>query len=362
MKRRLLVLVSPLGEAMAREAAELCAAFARDFEIRTLAVRSERSRFERAGSAFTPFRPSGIIGMGRAVATLRRTVQRFDPDVVHVHGFAAASVALGTFPEALARRTIATFHDPLRDKELPEKLVDRRFPAYLARASAVSATYPSLQDMLERRFALPAGSVAVIPHGVDDALGATALARPGGRLGPVIGWSGTLAADRSWETAIDGLAAVRVELFEARLVIAGSGPARQFVAAQVRRQKLSNMVRFAGEVPHAELFAAIDMLVVPISRDAQPHVLLEALAAGIPVVASAGGALADAVQDYETGWLVDDDAAGIALGVRDAWSQIDRAWEGAAEQRGAARVRYGRSSVVAAYRRLYDAALAARDA
>ncbi len=354
MKPKLLVLLSPLGEAMARDVAETCSALDDAYDVLALVPASEHARFDRFALS-TDFRASGIIGMGRSIAQLRRVVERFAPDVVHAHGFPATSVALGTFPLALARRTVVTFHDPMRDKELPTKLVDRRFPGYLDRAAGVTATYPSLARSLEERFGLAPDRIVVVPHGVDDALGAVELARPGGRPGPIVGWSGSLAADRAWETAIEAFEKVRASLPDARLTIAGDGRARQFVAALVRRQNLANVVRFAGRVRARELFAEIDVLVVPISRDAQPHNVLEGLAAGIPVVASNGGALADAVGDFETGWLVDDDAAGIALGVETVWSNVDEAWRGAGAQREEARIRYGRAHAVAAYERIYRA-------
>jgi glycosyltransferase involved in cell wall biosynthesis len=106
----------------------------------------------------------------------------------------------------------------------------------------------------------------------------------------------------------------------------------------------------------AELFAAVDLMVVPKSRDAQPQAPLEALLWGIPLVAANVGALAEALSPMETGWLVDDDADGFRLGIEQAWSHIDAAWSGAAAQRPAA-TRYGTTAVTEAYRELYREAL-----
>jgi glycosyltransferase involved in cell wall biosynthesis len=356
---KLLVLVSPGGAAMYRDVAETCAALRDEYDLLVLAPPEERARFERLGIAFRKWRPAGFIGMGTSIRILRRVVERSTPDLVHAHGFPAASVALGTFPAALATRTIVTFHDPQRDKELPRKLVERRFPVYLARAAAVVATYPSLAQQLGQRLGLAPDTFAVIPHGVAlPGHGASApLARPALRKGPLVGWLGSLAADRAWETAIDGFKAVRERYPEARLEIGGTGRARQFIAAHVRQQKLTAAVTFRGDISAAELFAGIDVLVVPISRDAQPHPPLEALVAGVPLVAGNAGALADAVGEMPTGWLVDDDPEGIAAGIVAAWERIDEAWLGASEQRASAQRRYAREAVVARYRALYERAL-----
>ena len=358
-RKKMLVLVSPGGTAMYRDVAETCAALRDEYEIMVLASPEERQRFKLEGLTYVRWRPAGFIGMGISIAKLRRISQRFVPDVVHAHGFPAASVALGTFPASLAARTVVTFHDPQRDKELPKKLVERRFPAYLARAAAVVATYPSLARALGNRLGLPPDTFSVIPHGVSlpARSGDMPYARPARRSGPLVGWLGSLAADRAWETAIDGFKAVRERYPDARLEIGGTGRARQFIAAHVRYQKLTDAVTFRGDISAAELFAAIDMLVVPISRDAQPHPPLEALVAGMPLVAGNAGALADAVGDMKTGWLVDDDPDGIAAGVADAWERIDEAWSGASAQRGMAAERYSREAVLARYRRIFEQAM-----
>ncbi len=354
---KLLVLASPEGGAMYRDVEQLCAALRDEYEILVLASPDERTSFARARVAYKRWRPSGLIGMGTSISKLRRVAQRFAPDVVHAHGFPAVSVALGTFPAPLAKRTVATFHDPQRDKELPRKLVERRFPAYLGRAAAVVVTYPSLAHSLSTRLAIPPQTFTIVPHGVTAGGESAALARPALRSGPVVGWLGSLSADRAWETAIDAFKTVRQRYPEARLELGGTGRARQFIAAHVRHQKLTDAVSFRGDVAARELFAAIDLLMVPLSRDAQPHAPLEALVAGIPVIASNAGALADAVGAMETGWLVDDDPAGFAAGVVDVWERIDEAWSGADAQRDVAKARYSLETVLARYRALYERAM-----
>jgi len=355
---KLLILVSLDGDAMARDVEEHCAALADSYDILAVVPAKERDRFKRLNVAVERWRPAGIVGMAQSISKLRKLATRFAPDIVHAHGFPAVGVALGTFPSELAARTIATFHDPLRDKELPRKLVERKLPAYLRRAAALTATYPSLARALERRLGLDADAIAVIPHGVALGLEPDAqLARPAGRPGPIVGWRGSLSADRSWETAIDGFKGVHDRFPDARMQISGSGRARQFVAAHARHQKLADVVTFRGELGAGDFFAAIDVLAVPLSRDAQPHAPLEGLTYGIPVVAANAGALTDALLSQSTAWLVPDDAAGFTEGLEDAWARIDQAWLGAQSQRAAARAAYAREAVTAEYLALYKATI-----
>lgn len=359
MKKKLLMLVSPRGDAMVRDAFDLAVQMRDDFEILVLASNDAKGRFREAGIRCDVWRAGGIIGMGIAVSRLRRTVTKFKPDLIHTHGLPACAVALGTFPASLCWRTVSTFHDPQRDKELPQKLVERKLPGYLRRAAHLCATYPTLARALEKRLLLDDNAIEVIPHGVAVPLdGSSPLGRPATRPGPVVGWRGYLSADRSWETAIDAFAKLRETFPHARMEVAGSGRARNFVVAHARQLKLSKFVNFRGDVPAAELFANIDVLAVPISNDAQPQAPLEALVAGVPVVAALATALRDAIEPLETGWLVPDDTPGFVDGIGDAWGKIDAAWAGAAAQRSVARALYGRDVVGARYREIYEAVLA----
>jgi glycosyltransferase involved in cell wall biosynthesis len=356
---KILFPVSPDGDAMLRDVYETVRAARDVHDVLVLAIPAECERYARAGIACKKFRPAGIAGMAMAISGMRRAIAAFEPDVIHAHGFPAVAAVLGTVPSSLAKRTIATFHDPQRDRELPRKLVERKLPGYLRRAAVVTAAYPSLAVQLEERLGLDRGSMRVIPHGVDVDLGAAPLARPPARPGPIVGWNGRLAADRSWEVAIDAFALVHAQLPDARLEIAGGGRARQFIAAYVREKKLTGAVTFRGEIAPHELFATIDLLAVPISRDAFPHAPLEALVAGVPIVAANLGALADVLSAQRTAWLVPDDAEGFRDGILDLWSRVDEAWSGTAAQRAAARITYGRETVRDAYAAAYAEVLGA---
>lgn len=223
---KVLVLVSPDGDAMMREVYETVLTMRDRHDVLVLAAPSERERYEQAGIAYRSFRPASIFGMATSISRLRRSVQRFVPDVVHAHGFPAVAVSLGTVPAALAARTIATFHDPQRDRELPQKLVERKLPAYLRRAAALTVVYPTLVERLRDRGLIGGDEPLLIPHGVDVDPAEAPLARPPARPGPIVGWHGRLAADRAWETAIDGFALVRTAYPDARLELAGGGRAR----------------------------------------------------------------------------------------------------------------------------------------
>ncbi|GAC1494084.1 MAG: hypothetical protein NVS1B2_10130 [Vulcanimicrobiaceae bacterium] len=176
---KILMLLSVQGEAMARDVLELCVSLGGRYDVHALVPPDRRRAFADAGVATTVWRPSGFFGMGSAVKHVREAVNAFAPDVVHAHGFPAIAVALGTFPSAIAAKTICTFHDPQRDNELPQKLVDRKLPGYLRRARTLVATYAPLARALEKKFALDEHAIGIVPHGVPLPLDAGApLERP----------------------------------------------------------------------------------------------------------------------------------------------------------------------------------------
>jgi glycosyltransferase involved in cell wall biosynthesis len=344
---------------MKRDVLENAVALRERFDLRILAPRGDAAAFEKLGVPIVRWNPVGLTGVFFGIRTLRRVTESFAPDAIVAHNFSAVALALGTYPKSLASRTIAVFHDPLRERELPSKLVDKRLGKDLRRAARLVAVNPAFARVIERRFGLAEGSVEVIPHGIATPLDPAPAARPPNRPGPILGWNGPLNAERGWEVVIDTLWLLRKDLPDARLLISGTGPTRQLVVQHARERKVAAFVDIRKDLTTAQLFAAIDLLLVPSALDAQPHVLLEAAASGVPVIAGNVGALADALRELEGAWLVPDDAEGLAEGVRDAWPRIDAAWSAGMAQRGLAQAAYAREVVQAKSAALFEAVASA---
>ncbi len=91
----------------------------------------------------------------------------------------------------------------------------------------------------------------------------------------------------------------------ARLVIVGDGPEREPLEAVAASLGLSDRVVFTGQVNNVQVyFAAADVLVNPSHSEGSPYVLLEAMAAGLPIVATAVGGVSEMVENNETALLV----------------------------------------------------------
>ena len=119
---------------------------------------------------------------------------------------------------------------------------------------------------------------------------------------------GRLRIRKGVEVLLEALAGLALERPSARLLVAGDGEQRNALEARARELRLgADRVRFLGRVSAARvrwLLEGASALVVPSIYEGMPLVVLEAMAAGVPVVASRVSGIPEVVIDGATGWLV----------------------------------------------------------
>jgi glycosyltransferase involved in cell wall biosynthesis len=330
---KLLFLASAGGAAMRRSLRSAITLAATKYELRMLAPDAEGKLLRDCGVPTESWRPAGLFNVLRAINVLRRAVERFEPDAIHAFGWTAGAVALGALPSRYARRTLVTLQDPVRKNELPKAFLEKRLPELLARSFMVNCAYETLRRVLVDALGVPGAKVRVVPYAV--ARNESSFGRPAGRPGPIVGYAGRLESDRAWEIAIDAVASAAKRLPQTHLTMGRSGPIAGLVRAHARSADIAGRVSFLADVALPELFAGVDMLVVPGSFDGLPYAVVEALVAGIPVIGANAGGIGDTLAPY-AGWIVPDDARGFAAGMEEAWSGIDGAWAAAHAQAGRA--------------------------
>jgi glycosyltransferase involved in cell wall biosynthesis len=134
-------------------------------------------------------------------------------------------------------------------------------------------------------------------------------------------YAGRLRTRKAVAVLIEAFAQVHEQAPDSRLRLAGDGEQRPALEAQVHRLGLAGAVRFEGAVPRErmpELFAAADIFCLPSLYEGFPLAILEAMAAGLPVVTTRVAGNPEAVTDGEHGRLVEaEDAAGLAAALID---------------------------------------------
>ena len=124
-----------------------------------------------------------------------------------------------------------------------------------------------------------------------------------GMSGTTLAFAGRLTAQKALDVALGALA--RVD--GVALLIAGEGDERGPLEAKAAALGLGSRVRFLGALPReriVELFRAADAAILSSSWENFPHTVVESLAAGTPVLATATGGVAEVVRDGENGLLV----------------------------------------------------------
>jgi glycosyltransferase involved in cell wall biosynthesis len=123
--------------------------------------------------------------------------------------------------------------------------------------------------------------------------------------GIVVGTVARLAPQKGIAHLLEAYAAVRTVRDDVRLVIAGDGPLRAELDHNAEKLGIAETVTFTGAIPSPWPFLAeLDVFVLPSLWEGLPYVLLEAMAAGLPCVATAVDGVAEAIPDRRFGTVV----------------------------------------------------------
>jgi len=307
--RRVLILIGQL----ARGGAE--------GQVHELAVRLDRQRFvplvvtfeagghyqgmlDAAGIEVIVLDKSGWREAG-ALSRLAALLRRRRVDLVHGFLFPANWRAVAASAIAGVKGVVCGVRSPGTWMNARQRLMER---AALRGAAAVVANAPAVRDEVIRSRGVPPGRISVIMNGVDTSRffpGETTLRRrwlDGG--GPLIGFVGGLREAKDPILFLQVAAAVERALPRARFVLVGDGAMRAEVQAAGSAGRLDGKLILAGERSDMpDVMRALDLLVVTSTREGCCNAILEAMATGVPVVATDVGGNPDLIVDGESGRL-----------------------------------------------------------
>jgi glycosyltransferase involved in cell wall biosynthesis len=276
------------------------------------------------GREIRPFADArALLGLYRMMRTLR-------PQIVHTHtakagvlGRAAARLAgIDTVVHTYHGHVLRGYFDPGRARLF--RAIERR----LARATRqLVAVSQSVKDDLVALGIAPADRIRVIPLGLELAPLAGALPRGSLRAesgvsgtAPLVGIVGRLTAIKDLPTFLAAAARVRAETAAVRFAVVGDGEERAPLEAETARLGLAGIVHFHGwRHDMAEVYGDLDVVVNTSLNEGTPVALIEAMAAGRPVVATRVGGTPDLLGGGARGRLVPPgDPSAIAAAILDA--------------------------------------------
>ena len=248
----------------------------------------------------------------RTVLRLRAQMRDFSPAVVHTHLPVLEYVLPAARLYGRRVRIIHTVHNLAREETRHRVLraVNRRA---FSHGVVPVALNEEVRSSICREYALPPSAVPVVGNGIDlDAFRGPQRRGPRG-AGARLLCVARLAPAKNHALLLRTVARLRESGRDVSLTLVGDGPLRGALEERARELGISERVRFAGRrTDTAAFYRDCDLFVLLSDYEGMPMSIIEAMASGLPVVATRAGGVAELVDDGVNGALVEADAAAAA--------------------------------------------------
>ncbi len=227
-----------------------------------------------------------------AVKRLFKELDRFNPDVVHTH--LSACVYCAPWIIAKKRKMLHTIHNmPAHELIKPKRMLMRLL--YMTGCAVPVAISKEIQTLTKQFYRLHKDP-ELIYNPVDVARFAVPKKRDDGMFR--ILHAGRLSAQKNQQLLIRAFSLLHQKNCNSVLHILGDGPLRQELEESVAQEGLTGSVHFEGNVPNTEdYFAQADLFAMSSVYEGLPLVVLEAMAASLPIVSTDVGGIKDLVVD-----------------------------------------------------------------
>ncbi|MBK8901985.1 MAG: glycosyltransferase [Anaerolineaceae bacterium] len=250
-------------------------------------------------------------------------------DVVHAHHPALLGQVAVRKADAFGIPLVFTHHTRYREyshyafglpQNLVKQVIDRWIGDYMSHCQHVVVPSESIKQILVETYGVTEG-ITVVPTGIDVPHYQQAEA---GDIRQRHGWAaddtvlislGRLAKEKNWETLITAVSPVIQKHPHVRLVILGEGEERDGLEALAKELGIAERVNLIGTVPFDAVpnyLKAADLFCFASVTETQGLVTLEAMAAGLPVVAVDATGTSDAVRDGVEGLLTPNESDALA--------------------------------------------------
>jgi glycosyltransferase involved in cell wall biosynthesis len=323
-----------------------------------------------------------IPELGREIAPLADLValrklyglmRRERPHIVHTH--LAKAGFLGRIAARLAGVPVVVhtfhghvFHGYFSPPKTRLFLAMERLGARLS--SRIITSSPRLRDEIAGYGVASRAHIAVIPYGFElDAFAAPPQERGAFRRAQgipagakLVGAVGRLVPIKNLPLLLEAAALARQQEPDLHVVFIGIGELRAELEARVRKLGMTGAVTFAGwQADLPRVYADLDAVVISSDNEGTPVTLIEAMAAGRPVIATRVGGVPDLIADGETGRLTPPgDKQALAAALLAVFTEPERTAQMAEAARRTVLERYQAPRMIADTAQLYRELLAAK--
>jgi glycosyltransferase involved in cell wall biosynthesis len=316
--------------------------------------------FERMGIHHGGCGARGTIDAPWAVLRLRRILRDARLDLLNAHLFHASLAARLVARGAGVGQLVVSHH--FNEQRAMRHRAERFL---LGRAQALTAVSATVAELLSSKQRLAPAAVRVIPNGVDhEAIAArvrTSRLEARRRLrvpedARLVGTVGRLVPEKDPLTLLEAFAQVAAEDPALRLVYVGDGPLHEVVFNRIGELGLrerASIVGFWTDVPGA--LAAMDVFAISSLSEGHPLALLEAMAAGLPIVASCIAAVEEVLGPEAESALIcaPGQPVEFAVAIRKFLGDSDLAARSGAAARARVAQRYSLERMLSGYERLF---------
>ena len=250
-------------------------------------------------------------------------------DVIHSHHPFLLGETAARKSKSLGIPLVFTFHTRYDEymhyvpigEDLTKFIVDRWMNRYLEKCHHIITPSESMKEILIQNGVV--GAITTIPTGIDvtpfqRADGQTIREKRGWGDNIVLITLGRLAKEKSFDTVIKAAALILKKRDGIRLVIVGDGMEEKNLQKLARELGIANKVEFTGTIPFEQVplyLKAADIFCFASVTETQGLVTMEAMAAGLPVVAVAATGTSDTVEHGIDGLLTENDPLALAEGI-----------------------------------------------
>ena len=275
------------------------------------------NRLKQVGVKVHSLSPHKFVPLYLASIPWRLVADR--PDILHCHLIPSNIIAkpLG----ALLGVPVIINHDHTNDTRRAESrfllALDRFSNRFAKHIVAVSA---SCRDFLITREFIPEKDVTLVPNAIDlQRFSPSAVRREEARVAlglppsvRVIAGVGRLNPQKNFSLFLDIASQLTARFSDLHFLLAGDGPEEKMLREKAATLGLSDRVTFSGYVADTrQVYLAADVLLMPSRYEGLPMTLLEAMAMGLPVVASQLDGIAEVIGDGREGFLAPSDDASL---------------------------------------------------